>query len=204
MSGMRRLVTATRLSSLAMMFLVILIGCRVEAQQAAFSSIELRASVLDNLSNDDAFFLSWHAGRGVGFSGKTPFYAGNAELGLYFNQYDAIGSDIPSMRALHMFVGWGYPLQIKSFTLEPAFRLGNYRMIFNDGSTAFRSEMDESEFSTSVVLSGNLNLTRNFGIFGEVSRTTVYTYYRLYYNYIGAGVSLRFNTRSAFQEALSQ
>ncbi len=203
MYGMRRQVTTSWLSSVVVI-LIMLAGGRIHAQQTAFSSIELRASVLDNLSNDDAFFLHWHAGKGVGLSGKTPFYAGNAELGLYYNAYDAIGNDIPSMKALHMFVGWGYPLQVKSFTIEPAFRLGNYRMIFNDGSTEFRSEMDESEFSTSIVLSGKLNLNRSLGIFGEVSRTTVYTYYRLYYNYIGAGVSLRFNTGSAFQGALSQ
>lgn len=203
MYGMRRQVTTSWLSSIVVI-LIMLAGGRIHAQQTAFSSIELRASVLDNLSNDDAFFLHWHAGKGVGLSGKTPFYAGNAELGLYYNAYDAIGNDIPSMKALHMFVGWGYPLQVKSFTIEPAFRLGNYRMIFNDGSTEFRSEMDESEFSTSIVLSGKLNLNRSLGIFGEVSRTTVYTYYRLYYNYIGAGVSLRFNTGSAFQGALSQ
>lgn len=203
MYGMRRQVTTSWLSSVVVI-LIMLAGGRIHAQQTAFSSIEFRASVLDNLSNDDAFFLHWHAGKGVGLSGKTPFYAGNAELGLYYNAYDAIGNDIPSMKALHMFVGWGYPLQVKSFTIEPAFRLGNYRMIFNDGSTEFRSEMDESEFSTSVVLSGKLNLNRSLGIFGEVSRTTVYTYYRLYYNYIGAGVSLRFNTGSAFQGALSQ
>lgn len=203
MYGMRRQVTTSWLSSVVVI-LIMLAGGRIHAQQTAFSSIELRASVLDNLSNDDAFFLHWHAGKGVGLSGKTPFYAGNAELGLYYNAYDAIGNDIPSMKALHMFVGWGYPLQVKSFTIEPAFRLGNYRMIFNDGSTEFRSEMDESEFSTSIVLSGKLNLNRSLGIFGEVSRTTVYTYYRLYYNYIGAGVSLRFNTGSAFQGTLSQ
>lgn len=204
MFGMRRQIAAIWSSCIVVTLLITTAGGDSYAQHRPFSSVELRAALLDNLSNDDTFFLHWHAGKGVGLSGKTPFYAGNAELGLYYNTYDAIGSDVPGMKALHMFVGWGYPLQVKSFTLEPAFRLGNYRMIFNDGSTQFRSEMDESEFSTSVVMSGKLNLNRSIGVFGEVSRTTVYTYYRLYYNYIGAGISLRFNTGAAFQEAFSQ
>lgn len=204
MLGMRKLGLAARLTWMGALILLMVAGRAAHAQQAAFSSVEIRAVALDNLSNSDAFFLSWHAGNGVGFSGKTPFYAGNAELGLYFNKYNAIGTDVPSMRALHMFVGWGYPVKLGPFSIEPGFRLGNYRMIFNDGSTQFRSEMDESEFSTSVVLSGNVNVTRSVGVFAEASRTTVYTYYRLYYNYIGVGASLRFNTGSKFREALSQ
>jgi len=47
-----------------------------------------------------------------------------------------------------------------------------------------------------------VDLGRRAFLHVEVSRTTVYTYNRLYYTYLGAGISYRFQTSNGLREAL--
>jgi multidrug efflux pump subunit AcrB len=107
------------------------------------------------------------------------------------------------MTAVFMYVGYGYPLRLGVVEIEPGFRLGNYRMMF-EVDNAFRSELDESEFTTAIQARGQIALGSKASVHVEASRMTVYTYNRLYYTYLGAGVSYRMQSGARQQEALRQ
>ena len=176
----------------------------VNAQKKPFSELEFRSIAVMNLDNGEDFHQYWKPGTGVGFSVKTPFYAGNAELGLHYHAYDSYNLGVPPMVGFQAFVGWGYPLTLGPISFEPGIRAGNYRMIFDDASTAFRSESDESEFSGTLLLGAELRATQWLLLNLEASPTAVMTYNRLYLYYIGAGVSVRIKTGARLQEVLTQ
>ena len=173
------------------------------AQTTPFSYLEASITGYQNLPNDDAFYEFFGPGFGAGVNLRTPFYIGNADLGLQWHKYRKNLVTVPKMTAFFISVGWGYPLRLGALEIEPGFRLGNYRMMF-EVDNAFKSELDESEFTTALLGRARLGLGENYAIHVEASRMTVYTYNRLYYNYLGAGVSYRLGTGKKFHEALRQ
>ena len=171
----------------------------VHAQETPFDRLDIHVRPVQNLANDNAFFRFWRPGYGAELSVQTPFYLGRAELGFAWHKYNVDNPIVPPMQAIHMFTGWSYPITIGRAELAGGFRLGNYRMIFDDKNTSFRSELDESEFTTSLFADISIPIGTTWGISGGISRSTVYTYNRLYYNYVGAGVFLRLKTGERFQ-----
>lgn len=174
------------------------------AQKKAFSVLDVRFQKIENINNKDAFFRYWKPGSGYSGSVKTPFYWGTAELGLEYHHYPVSTNSVPEMDAFFIYSGWSYPLTIGDFSISPGFRLGNYRMIFDDKTSPFRSESDESEFSTGLTLDLQYLIANRIGLTAGVSHTTVHTYNKLYNVYIGGGLIIRMNTSDRLSSLLSQ
>lgn len=173
------------------------------AQTKPFSFVEISLAGQQNIPTSEAFYEFYGSGIGAGLSLRTPFYVGTADVGLQWHTYGKNLVTVPKMTAFFLFAGWGYPLRLGVLEIEPSFRLGNYRMIF-EVDNAFKSELDESEFTTSINTRAQIGLGRRAFLHVEASRMTVYTYNRLYYTYIGAGISYRLATGSRFQEVLKK
>jgi hypothetical protein len=187
--------------SLAIVVLTGFISTISVAQTLPFSQMEVSLTGHQNIPSNDAFYEFFGTGFGTGLNLRTPFYAGNAEIGLQWHKYRKNLVTVPKMTALFIHVGWGYPLRMGAVQIEPGFRLGNYRMMF-EMDNAFRSELDESEFTTSLNARLQLDLGKRAALHAEASKMTVYTSNRLYYTYLGAGVSYRFSTNNRIREAL--
>jgi hypothetical protein len=171
------------------------------AQIAPFSHLDISLTAHQNVPSNDAFYEFFGTGFGFGGNLKTPFYIGTADIGLQWHKYRKNLVTVPKMTALFMYAGWGYPLRMGALEIEPSFRLGNYRMMF-EMDNAFKSELDESEFTTALHARAQLFVGSKAAVHVEASRMTVYTYNRLYYNYVGGGVSYRMRTSKAVQGAL--
>lgn len=154
-----------------------------------------------NVPNSDAFYEFFGTGFGAGINLKTPFYIGTTDIGFQWHKYRKNLVTVPKMTALFMYAGWGYPLRLGALEFEPSIRLGNYRMMF-EVENAFRSELDESEFTTALQARTQLAMGNRVYLHVEASRMTVYTYNRLYYTYLGAGLSYRIRNSKSIQEAL--
>jgi hypothetical protein len=183
---------------------IILLGATCQtstAQTSPFSYVDVSVSGYQNVPGDDAFFDFFGAGFGAGVNLRTPFYIGTADLGVHWHKYRKNLVTVPKMTAFFLSAGWGYPISMGSVVIEPGFRLGNYRMMF-DLDNAFKSELDESEFTTAFQARAQIELASNVHLNLEASRMTVYTYNRLYFNYLGGGVSYRLQIGDRLQEAL--
>lgn len=174
------------------------------AQKTAFSELDFFVHKIENISNNDAFFRYWKAGSGLKTGVNAPFYLGRAELGIEYHSYPVKQDDIPVMKALYFYSGWSYPFQKAGFTLSPGVRLGNYRMIFDDNRSPFRSESDESEFSTGFTVNAQYLIANKIGVSLSASHTTVHTYNKLYLVYVGGGIMLRLQTSEKVSHVLSQ
>ncbi len=173
------------------------------AQNTPFSHVDITIGGYQNIPGSDAFYEYFGTGFGAGASLRTPFYVGNADVGVQWHKYRKNVVTVPKMTAFFVYAGWGYPLRLGAVEIEPGLRLGNYRMMF-ELNNAFRSELDESEFTTSLQATARLALGERASLHLEASRMTVYTYNRLYYTYLGAGLSYRVRTSGRIQEALRQ
>ncbi len=192
---------AIRLLSLGLVVFVGVISESAFAQTAPFSFVDVSIGGYQNIPGNEAFYEYFGTGFGAGASLRTPFYVGNADIGVHWHKYRKNLVTVPKMTALFMYAGWGYPLRMGNVEIEPSMRLGNYRMMF-EMDNAFRSELDESEFTTSVQARAQIALGNKAFVHLEASRITVYTYNRLYYTYIGAGFAYRLSTGRGLQEAL--
>lgn len=170
--------------------------------EAAFSRIDLRLDRAQNLANSNSFFRYWRPGYGFEGSLATPFYFGQAEAGLAWHQYNVDDPGVPRMRALYVFAGWGVPLKTGPLRWHAGFRIGNYGMNFDDEHALHASENDESEFSLSGLARVEVDFTSHLALSAGVSRTTVFTHHRLYFDYFQAGLIVRIPTGAAFQNAL--
>ncbi len=171
------------------------------AQTPPFSYVEVSMTGHQNVPNSDAFYEFFGTGFGAGINLKTPFYIGTTDIGFQWHKYRKNLVTVPKMTALFMYAGWGYPLRLGALEFEPSIRLGNYRMMF-EVENAFRSELDESEFTTALQARTQLAMGNRVYLHVEASRMTVYTYNRLYYTYLGAGLSYRIRNSKSIQEAL--
>jgi hypothetical protein len=186
--------------------MIILIGFATEeslAQAEPFSYVELSLNAHQNVATNDVFYEFFGSGYGAGAGLRTPFYIGTAEIGLQWHKYRTNLVSVPQMTAFFFYAGWGYPLRVGPVEITPGFRLGNYRMMF-EMDNAFKSELDESEFTTALTARTQLALGMRASLHAEASRITVYTYNRLYYTYLGAGISYRLPTSSGLREALKK
>jgi hypothetical protein len=186
--------------------LILIFGFAFEeswAQAKPFDYVEISLAGQQNIPTSDAFYEFYGTGIGAGLSLRTPFYIGTADVGLQWHKYGKNLVTVPKMTAFFLYAGWGYPLRFGPLEIEPGFRLGNYRMMF-EMDNAFKSELDESEFTTSLKTRAQLALGDRASMHIEASRMTVYTYNRLYYTYVGAGISYRFANGSRFQEVLKK
>jgi hypothetical protein len=174
------------------------------AQKKAFSVLDVRFQKIENISNKDAFFRYWKPGSGFSGSVKTPFYLGKAELGLEYHHYPVITDKVPEMVGFFIYSGWTYPLNFGDLSISPGVRIGNYRMIFDDKSSPFRSESDESEFSTGFTLDAQYLIASRVGLNVGISHTTVHTYNKLYNVYIGGGLVVRIKASDRLSRLLSQ
>lgn len=166
-----------------------------------FSRIDVGISRAQNVSNSDGFYRYWRPGYGFEGNLSTPFYFGEAEAGLAWHVYNADDPQVPRMQAFYLHVGWQVPLRTGPVIWQAGFRLGNYSMNF-DVETDYASERNESEFSMSAVAGAEIDLTKRVALSAGVSRTTVFTHNRLYFNYAKAGLVFRIPTGEAFQRVL--
>jgi hypothetical protein len=173
-------------------------------QKKAFSELDFHIIKVENISNKDAFFRYWEAGSGFGGVVGSPFYIGRAELGIEYHHYRVKDGRVPVLDAFFIYSGWSYPFELGGFSVAPGLRLGNYRMIFDDKTSPFRSESDESEFSTGVTLDLKYMIADRVGVSAGISHTTVHTYNKLYNVYIGGGMVVRLKTSERVSKALSQ
>lgn len=184
--------------------LIVVLSWPASAQKKAFSELDFHFHKIENISNQDAFFRYWKAGSGFSGAVNSPFYFGRAELGLEYHKYPVKIEGIPMMEAFYFYSGWSYPLEKAGFSLSPGVRLGNYRMIFDDESSPFRSESDESEFSTGFTIDAQYIISNKIGISLSASHTTVHTYNKLYIMYVGGGLVFRIQTSDKLSQALSR
>ncbi len=143
----------------------------------------------------------WRAEPGGGLNLTTPFYLGVAEAGGILHRYRAKSGAVPRFDALLIYVGWGLGLKVAPrLQWQNGFRVGNYRMMFDEDT--FAGERNESELALAFRSSLRFRLSERVAVRVSGSYMKVFTFHRLKLFHVSAGVSYRMRTPGWLREFL--
>ncbi|WP_456427219.1 hypothetical protein [Rhodocaloribacter sp.] len=143
----------------------------------------------------------WRAEPGGGLNLTTPFYLGFAEAGGLLYRYGTKSGGVPRFDALLLYAGWGLRLKLAPrLAWQNGFRVGNYRMRFDDDT--FAGVRNESELALALHSSLHLRLSERVAVRVSGSYTKVFTFLRLKLFHVSAGVSYRMRTPGWLREFL--
>ena len=187
--------------------LVLLATCAplVAYGQEPFSRIDISGAATFNMKegpfNEKRIYDYWNPGRGAELSFLTPFYLGDAEVGIAFQPYDAVSSVTPRFDAVLIFLGWGFNWEIVPGVFwYNGMRLGNNRMSFDEDT--FPSVKNESEFLLGGQTRATVHVFRHTGLFAAAHLTQTYTFVRFRNAYISAGLTTSLSAPNWLQTIL--
>lgn len=164
-----------------------------------FSTLELRLSGTQNVHRN---FLHtyWQPGIGGDVALATPFYLGFAEAGVAYHRYRIDDPNVPAFHAVLLFAGWGLAAETNRLRLEGSFRIGNYRMSFDENT--FAGVRNESELALGVQGRVLVQVVGPVSVHVAGSYMQAYTFLRLKLWYASAGLSYRLQTPHWAEEFL--
>ncbi len=175
-------------------------ACAIPLHAQPFETLDLSLTGTINV-NRNFLHEFWRADPGGGLTVTTPFYLGFAEAGGALHRYEAKGSGVPRFDALLVYVGWGLGLEpVPRMEWRNGFRVGNYRMMFDDDT--FAGVQNESELALAVQSSLMYRITERIAVRLTGSYTKVFTFHRLKLFHVSAGVSYRMRTPGWLREFL--
>ena len=161
------------------------------AAQEPFSTIGVQLHATSNL-NRTQFHDGWKPGKGGGLSVSTPFYWGMLEFGGTVHRYNSTG-DYPGFGVVWINAGLDARWGLTNWLLvRPGFRLGNYRMSFDDAESSFHGLSNESELTTGAGLLLQFSITNSIAITSRVDYIRVHTQPLLHYWYLSGGIAFSF------------
>ncbi len=177
-----------------------LCACALPLQAQPFETLELSVTGTVNV-NRNLLHEFWRAEPGGGLNVTTPFYLGFAEAGGLLHRYGVQTGAVPRFDALLVYAGWGLRLRLAPrLTWQNGFRVGNYRMMFDDDT--FAGVRNESELALSLHSSLSLRLSGRMAVRVSGSYTKVFTFLRLKLFHVSAGVTYRMRTPEWLREFL--
>lgn len=164
---------------------------RPSSAQEPFSRVSVSAGGAQNV-NRNVFHDYWEPGYGGELVVATPFYLGEAELGVALHRYDVVDPAVPAFDAVLTFLGWGIDLSpVNVISWFNGLRVGNYRMAFDEET--FQGVRNESELTLGLQSRIDLHVNRAVGFYvaGRFLRT--YTSPRFDTAYVSGGLTLSFD-----------
>jgi hypothetical protein len=166
-----------------------------------FSTINVSLNYNQNILDDDLKEY-WFDGRGGSLSFSTPFYIGEAGLGLDFSAIKSKSIRQPNYETFFMHIAWRQGLGLGKFVkLLAGVKFGSYIMLFNDVALS-QFESNESELAIAATGQININLTGRISINFASEFLTVFTNKRMKIAHYGAGASYLFDSPKWLREAL--
>lgn len=154
--------------------------------QEAFSRISASVGRAENVNRTDIHEF-WAGDAGAEIALSTPFYVGEAELGVALHRYDALDQEVPRFHVLFTHLGWR--INLSPFDLVSwynGFEMGNYRMTFDEET--FQGVRNESELTLGLQTRFELRYSAivRFYAAGRYMRT--YTQPRMQLAFVSGGV----------------
>lgn len=157
-----------------------------------FDTIDFGLQMVSNVNHSD-FHNYWKSKTGIGISAKTPFYFGDALLGLQLSPYESIGNNTVDFYSLFIYAGWGVNVNIlqrgKWFN---GIYLGNDLMDFG------KSENKYSRFESELAISLNsqlvYNLSEKVAINISAAHKIICTYKKIKLSFISCGINYSVST----------
>lgn len=178
------------------------LGCKSFQPVPAFSETQITLHKTFDITQNAPLYDYWRFSYGYSSTLRFPFYWGNVSLGVDLNDFESSDDNLPSFKTIHPSVGWSIPLVLGPLALNNGIQFGNAIMRFEDSTTSYRGERDETESSVSLMTDITLSLHKNIGIQGYYRYNYIYTYHRIKQHYVGVGFVTTFKNSSAIQKAL--
>ncbi|WP_457653147.1 hypothetical protein [Rhodocaloribacter sp.] len=193
-------VTTSRHALRVALWTLLLGACAIPLHAQPFETLELSLTGTVNV-NRNFLHEFWRAEPGGGLNLTTPFYLGVAEAGGILHRYRAKTGDVPRFDALLIYVGWGFRLKVAPrLAWQNGFRVGNYRMTFDEDT--FAGERNESELALAFRSSLRFRLSERVAVRVSGSYMKAFTFHRLKLFHVSAGVSYRMRTPGWLREFL--
>ena len=189
-------------------FLFLICASGAKAQSEAEPTEQIYIDLSTNFSIvDNSYTSTWKPGTGLHLNIRLPFYAGQIEAGMRYNQFDGpVFKEVDSnFKSLYLHLGWSYPITVASwYHIAPGFRFGNNLMLFDEARTytndsdteRFTVDTSESEFAYELVLRNQFNINEHWHINANISYSHTMTYFPLPVTYLSIGVSYSFSQPS--------
>jgi len=157
-----------------------------------FSTITLEGTALGEFG-DDAFQDYWEPGFGGEIAVLTPVPHGYLELAVHPFANDPTEPDLPRVRTLGTYMGWGFDLSLPQHTLFRAgARAGVFWMLYDE--TADSPAQDENEVAIGGRASLQYPLTHSLGIQAGMRYARVLTKKEIDFIFLGGGFAWTFSS----------
>ena len=159
------------------------------------SKLTFRLSGVNN-SNRNTFHTFWTPSPGGEIQIGLPFYLGEIQGGSRLFVYDNKFEDLPDFISNFIFLGWGLDLQITNdLNWLNGIRSGVYNMYFDDEDTHV-TQRTESELALEIFSRLDYNIYRSLQIHASAGYVRVYTFKRLEFFMLSAGLGYSIETPS--------
>ena len=163
-----------------------------EESRGTFSTITLEGSALVETGGDE-FQDFWDPGFGGEIAVLTPVPHGFLELAAHPFANDPKQDDLPPIRTLGTYLGWGFDVSLPLNVLFRAgARTGVFWMLYD--ATADTPAQDENEVAVGGRASLQYSLTPALGIQAGVRATRVLTHKEIDFFFAGGGLAWTFTS----------
>lgn len=161
----------------------------------AFSNIKIGLEYSNNFNRNDDIHEYWKPNTGLRGYCETPFYYGNANVGIRYISFRTSEQDLPDFWSIYFFVGWGVELELPlNLKWQNGFNLGHYQMDFIEETEDFGEEDRESEFGIELVTNLSYPITDEININTSLSYLRVITNKKINLMFVNAGLNYTFKT----------
>jgi len=169
-------------------------------RRAPFETLEVMVVGATNV-NHNFLHTFWKPHTGGGLVLTTPFYLGTAEVGGLYHEYTPRSEGRPLFNAFFLFAGWGlHARPTARISWYNGFRVGNYRMSFDEDT--FSGTRNESELTFALQSRLSLSLSSRIAVHLEGGYQKTYTFLRLKLFFVSAGLSYRLHSPAWLKELL--
>lgn len=132
----------------------------------------------------------WAPSPGAAARVATPFYGGEALVGLSVHANESGGDDLPEFLALHAYGGWGYPMGLPGrLRLTPSAEVGALHMRFDDEDRFILALQNETELTAGLSVRLDTPVLGRLHAFAAVQALRVYTFERIDLGFVHVGLS---------------
>ena len=169
------------------------LSIQAQSSNEPFSSIIFRLSGTIN-SNRNTFHSYWSSNGGASLDISMPYYWGEIQGGINLFDYDNKHNEIPDFLSNFIFIGWGANIShYKNINWFNGIRTGIYQMHFDD-EDIHETQRTESELGLELYSRLALNINSNWSMHIAASYLRIYTYKRLEFFMLSAGIGFSFNS----------
>jgi hypothetical protein len=158
----------------------------------AFSTISIELSALGDV-NDDTFQSFWDPGFGAELAALAPVPHGFLELAAHPFGNEPLEPDLPEVRMLATWLGWGADLRLpRRVVMRASLRTGVVWMLYD--ATATNPEQDENELAFGARATVHVPLTGSWSAQAGARAAHVLTHEPLDMIFLGGGLAYTFAT----------